>query len=162
MRQLLIILSFCVVFSCKNEKQETVAQKETFDVLKNQGDVPLRQPKKAFELETFGFPAEVSGCSCYLARNKADFEAEKFLYIDDYGKTAFIKVNGKIQKIPAKKTDFDPENFKKNVEGKGFKIKITGKKIEEMYEVMRFEGEMEVKNSDGETFTTPFYGECGC
>lgn len=115
-----------------------------------------------FQLESFGFPDDIAGCSCYFASDKENFENEKFVYIDDYGKNAYIKLKGQQVIIPVTDGDFNVDNFEKNVDGNGYKIQIKGRKIKEMYEVMMFEGTMTVENSEGKKATTPIYGECGC
>ena len=51
------------------------------------------------DLQTFNLPAEVQGCSCYFAKNKEDFDNEKYVYADDYGNTAYIKIEDKIVNI---------------------------------------------------------------
>ena len=126
-------------------------------VASNETEMPAQ-----ITIETFGFPAEVSGCSCYFSKNKEDFQDEKFVYIDDYGNNAYLKIDGKTIKIPMKEGDFDPKNFNKTIKNDEFSITIKGKKIKEFEEVMMFEGTMTVENKKGEKTVTPIYGECGC
>ena len=119
--------------------------------------------KTAAGLEKFPMPAEVEGCSCYFAKNKEDYENEKYIYVDDYGKNAFIKTAGEMIKIPMTDGDFEPHNFRKNKENSNYKVTLTGKKINEMDETMMFQGEMNVENKKtGDQYFTPIYGECGC
>ncbi|MGZ5197547.1 MAG: hypothetical protein ACXWVZ_06570 [Kaistella sp.] len=119
--------------------------------------------KSTLRLETFPMPAEVEGCSCYFAENKANYENEKYVYVDDYGKSAYIKIDGKMIKIPMQEDDLDPSNFTKNIENSDYKINLSGKKINEMDETMMFQGTMTVKDKKtGDRFSTPIYGECGC
>lgn len=114
------------------------------------------------ELQTFGFPAEVEGCSCYFSKNKSDFDQEKYVYIDDYGNHAYIKLKDDLIKIPMSESDFDPNNFKKSIIAEDLTITLEGKKMDELEEVMMFEGNLTVKKKNGETHSTPIYGECGC
>ncbi|MBH1960510.1 MAG: hypothetical protein I8H68_10400 [Flavobacteriia bacterium] len=119
--------------------------------------------KTASGLEKFPMPAEVEGCSCYFAKNKEDYENEKYIYVDDYGKNAFIKAAGEMIKIPMKDGDFEPDNFRKNIENSDYKVTLTAKKINEMDETLMFQGEMAVENKKtGDQYFTPIYGECGC
>ena len=113
-------------------------------------------------LQTFGFPAEVEGCSCYFSKNKNDFDEEKYVYIDDYGNNAYIKLDNKLIKTPMPESDFDPNNFKKSITSDDVTITIEGKKINELEEVMMFQGNLTVKMKNGEIRSTPIYGECGC
>ena len=118
--------------------------------------------KNEFNLQTFGFPDEIGGCSCYFAKNKDDFDDEKYIYIDDYGKKAYLKIDDQLQKISHKQNDFDPENFQKEIKNEELSIKISGKKVKELEEVMMFEGSIEVSLKNGKKSTVPIYGECGC
>ena len=100
--------------------------------------------------------------SCYFSKNKADFESEKYIYADDFGRAAYIKINGKMVKIPMEEKDFNPEGFEKSVSGEDYEIYLKGKQTESLDEVFQIEGELTVRDKTGKTFKTPIYGECGC
>lgn len=165
MKKLLFLAGLTFLFSCA--KDEKIAQNtgkisdSTIVVQDSAASNETEMPAK-ITIETFGFPPEVSGCSCYFSKNKEDFQDEKFVYIDDYGNNAYLKIDGKTIKIPMKEGDFDPENFNKSIKNDEFTITIKGKKIKEFEEVMMFEGTMTVENKKGEKTVTPIYGECGC
>lgn len=158
MRNFLILPVFFILFGCTKEKVNAADQRP------EKSAAPQVKPAttRTFNLGKFGFPPDLEGCSCYFAENNQDFDEEKFIYIDDYGKKALIKVDNKIIVIPATIEEFDENNFEKNVVGNGFKIKLTGKKIQEMEEVMMFEGQITVQREDGAVVQSPLYGECGC
>ncbi len=165
-----IILGILLItfFSCKKETAQ-IHEKQTEDsatlisdtlAAPVQDSIDLVAEKK---LDKFGFPPEVEGCSCYFAENKSDFQKQQFVYVDDYGNNAYIKLNGKLVKIPMEEGDFDPSNFSKTIENAEYKVEMNGKKIKEMDETMMFEGKMTVENKKtGEKITAPIYGECGC
>lgn len=165
MKKLAILTSLFVLFSCKKEgsvSEEIVNNSDSVAMLQDSLHVSGVENPNQINLETFSFPAEVNGCSCYFAKNKEDFENEKYIYIDDYGNTAFLKIDGKTIKIPMKEGDFDPDNFNKTIKNDEFTITIMGNKVNELEEVMMFEGTMTVENIKGEKTVTPIYGECGC
>ena len=165
MKKLMIIASLMMLFSCKKEEQITESKPITTDSLKVERDslnVGTVEVLNQINLETFGFPAEVNGCSCYFSKNKEDFEHEKYVYIDDYGNNAYLKIDGKTIKIKMKEGDFDPDNFNKVIKNEEISVTIQGKKVKELEEVMMFEGTMTVENKKGEKTITPIYGECGC
>ncbi len=115
------------------------------------------------KLDKFAMPPQVEGCSCYFSDTKENFENEQYIYVDDYGNSAYVQLAGKMIKIPMEEGDFDPSNFNKTMENGDFKVTMYGKKISEMEEVMMFSGEMTVENKKtGEKTTSPIYGECGC
>lgn len=153
----LIMLSGC---NKENQVSENSAQKKIVKVQSNSEKAPLFSDD--LKLQTFGFPPEVDGCSCYFAKSKEDFENEKYIYIDDYGKTAYLKIDDQLKTIHLKEDDFDPENFQKTIKNEDLSVKISGKKINELEEVMMFQGSMEVALKNGKKSTVPIYGECGC
>lgn len=161
----MIVASMLMLFACQKEGQiaEAIsADNEVTTVEIDSANTLGTEELNQINLETFGFPAEVSGCSCYFAKNKEDFENEKYVYIDDYGNNAFLKIDGKSVKIKMKEGDFDPDNFSKVIKNDEITVTIQGKKVNELEEVMMFEGTMSVENKKGEKTITPIYGECGC
>lgn len=162
MKKLIIIASLMMLFSCK--KEEKISEnKTTSDSLMLVNDsANITENYNQINLETFGFLAEVNGCSCYFSKNKDDFQAEKYIYIDDYGNSAFLKIDGKTVKIKMEEGDFDPDNFSKVIKNGDITVTIEGKKVNALEEVMMFEGTMMVENKKGEKTITPIYGECGC
>lgn len=164
MKNIVLIASVFTLFACskgdkvqkQNIKNEPVQHSEA-------SSKSLAADSVEIKMETFGFPSEISGCSCYFAKDEKDFLQEKFLYIDDYGKNAFVKINNEAIKIPVKEHPLDAEGFNKDIENEQYKIHITGKKIKEMEEVMMFKGTMTVENKQtGAKGISPIYGECGC
>lgn len=156
-----------LVFSCKkeNENNSKIEQSDSTTLYKDTITKAKQDSVTGAEnrLDKFGFPSEVEGCSCYFSESKNDFQNEKFVYVDDYGNNAYIKIDGKLIKIPMEEGDFDPSNFNKSIENADYRINMTGKKINELDETMMFEGKMTVENKKtGKKFTTPIYGECGC
>ena len=154
-----------MLFSCQKEGQITEAigvPKDSSYIVVDSANIQNPGNLNQIKLETFGFPGEVNGCSCYFAKNKEDFENEKYIYIDDYGNNAFLKIDGNTVKIKMKEGDFDPDNFSKFIKNDDFSVTIQGKKVDELEEVMMFQGTMTVENKKGEKTITPIYGECGC
>lgn len=165
MKKIMIMASLTMLFSCQKEEKitESVKPKDESTYLETDSlNTQESGNSNKINLETFGFPAEVNGCSCYFAKTKNDFEEEKYVYIDDYGNSAFLKLNGKVVKIAMKEGDFDPANFSKIIKNDELTVTIKGKKVNELDEVMMFEGTMTVENQKGEKTITPIYGECGC
>ncbi|QOW09226.1 hypothetical protein Q73A0000_02065 [Kaistella flava (ex Peng et al. 2021)] len=162
MKKLMIIASLMMLFSCKKEEKISETKTTTDSLTVVNDSVNVAENLNQINLETFEFPAEVNGCSCYFAKNKEDFENEKYVYIDDYGNNAFLKIDGKPVKIKMEEGDLDPENFSKTIKNDEITVSIQGQKVKGLEEVMMFDGIMSVENKNGEKTTTPIYGECGC
>ena len=162
MKILVYGLSLIMIIGCKKENPVSENSAPTETIKMDSVTSKNLQTSDDLKLQTFGFPPEIDGCSCYFSKNKVDFENEKYIYIDDYGKNAFIKMDIKLHKVVMKNDDFDPENFQKEFKNEELSIKISGKKVKELEEVMMFEGSMEVTLKNGKKSTVPIYGECGC
>lgn len=161
----LFLIPLVMLFSCQKESKivdNTLIKNDSAAIQVDSADIHGSGTPNEINLGIFKFPAEVNGCSCYFSKNKEDFDQEKYIYIDDYGNTAYVKIDDKMVKIPMKEGDFDPENFSKTIKNDDVTITIDGKKIKEMEEVMMFEGTMTVENKKGEKTITSIYGECGC
>ena len=163
MKYLIIFFSAFLLVACKKEK-ETVSNPIQKDSLNIAQDSAKTDSVPANVLaDVFPFPKEIKECSCYFARNKADFENEKYIYADDAGKTAYMKLDGKriaMNLISSSDMEVD-EELTKEIENENYKISVRGKKIKHE-EVLLFEGTLTIEKPDGSITTMPIYGECGC
>ncbi|MCS4305007.1 MULTISPECIES: hypothetical protein [Chryseobacterium] len=163
MKYLIILLSAFLLVACKKDK-ETVSASTTADssnMVKDSATASI--PSGKIQIENISFPEEIKECSCYFARNKADFEAEKYIYADDAGKTAYMNLDGKrlaMNLISSSDMEVD-EELTKEIENNDYKISVKGKKIKGE-EALLFEGTLTIEKPDGSVITTPIYGECGC
>lgn len=163
MKQTIIFLSVFLLVACKKEQQTN--QRTTLeDSLKITQDSTVADISTGKILvENFPFPTEIKECSCYFAKSKADFEAEKYIYADDAGKTAYMKLDGKrlaMNLISSSDMEVD-EQLSKEIESDNYKISVKGKKIKGE-EALLFEGTLTIEKPDGTIVTMPIYGECGC
>jgi hypothetical protein len=152
-----------MLVSCKKEK-ETVTnptEKDSVNIVQDSAKTDS-QPANIL-VDVFPFPKEIKECSCYFAKNKADFENEKYIYADDAGKTAYMKLDGKriaMNLISSSDMEVD-EELTKEIENENYKISVKGKKIKNE-EVLLFEGTLTIEKPDGSKTVIPIYGECGC
>ncbi|KFF27216.1 hypothetical protein [Chryseobacterium vrystaatense] len=163
MKYLIIFFSALLLTACKKDK-ETVHGKTSADSVNIVKDSVKTDPTSGKVLvDIIPFPKEIKECSCYFARNKADFEAEKYIYADDAGKTAYMKLDGKrlaMNLISSSDMEVD-EELTKEIESDNYKISVKGKKIKHE-EALLFEGTLTIEKPDGTVETIPIYGECGC
>ncbi|WP_439479727.1 hypothetical protein [Chryseobacterium aquaticum] len=163
MKYLIIFFSAILLIACKKEK-ETVSNSKANDTVNIVQDSAKTDIQPADVLvDVFPFPKEIKECSCYFAKNKADFENEKYIYADDAGKTAYMKLDGKriaMNLISSSDMEVD-EELTKEIENENYKISVKGKKIKNE-EVLLFEGTLTITKPDGSVTTMPIYGECGC
>lgn len=119
--------------------------------------------KKSAGFEAFPMPENIHGCSCYFSSTEESFMAGNYVYVDDYGNQAQVKINGKTETFQMQEGDFLPDNFNKKLENPNYLLEIKGKKIADDPERLRFQGT--IKATDKKTkqeFTTPIVGECAC
>lgn len=164
MKYIIIPLSAFMLMACKKDK-ETVSNPSPADSLSVKQDSVTVDTVAGGKIlvEVFPFPKEIKECSCYFARNKADFEAEKYIYADDAGKTAYMKLDGQrlaMNLISSNDMEVD-EELSKEIENENYKISVKGKKIKSE-EALLFEGTLTIEKADGTIVSTPIYGECGC
>lgn len=163
MKYLIIFVAAILLTACKKEQQTVQDSARTTDSLTVQDTVKTEVSSGNVLVETFPFPKEIKECSCYFAKNKADFEAEKYIYADDAGKTAYMKLDGKRQTmnlISSSDMEVD-EELNKEIESGDYKISVKGKKIKGE-EALLFQGTLTIEKPDGTVETMPVYGECGC
>lgn len=153
-----------MLIACKKDKQvSNSAATDSVSIVQDSAIVDTIKDSGKIAIEIFPFPKEIKECSCYFARNKADFEAEKYIYADDAGKTAYMKLDGKrlaMNLISSNDMEVD-EELSKEIENENYKISVKGKKIKSE-EALLFEGTLTIEKADGTVVTTPIYGECGC
>lgn len=157
MKKLVILISAALVITaCKKEKEVTNT--------KENDSIGIEKSITGINIEAFGFPDGVNNCSCYFATSKEEFEKENYVYADDLGASAQLKINGAMLKLDLiSSTDMDSEDeMVKEMQNENYTVSIKGKKIKSNNEAMMFEGTMTVENVNGEKATTPIYGECGC
>lgn len=163
MKYVIIFFSAFVLVACKKDKEATSGSSLSDSVKVTQDSAIAKNSSAKILVENFSFPKEIKECSCYFAKNKADFEAEKYIYADDAGKTAYMKLDGKrlvLNLISSSDMEVD-ELLTKEIENEDYKISVKGKKIKGE-EALLFEGTLTIEKPDGTTETMPIYGECGC
>ncbi|MFC3160961.1 hypothetical protein ACFOEQ_23290 [Chryseobacterium arachidis] len=95
MKYLIIFASSILLVACKKD-QQTVQNSTSADSAKVvQDSATANTSSGKILIEEFPFPTEIKECSCYFAKSKSDFENEKYIYADDAGKTAYMKLDGK-------------------------------------------------------------------
>ncbi|MEI3791394.1 MULTISPECIES: hypothetical protein [unclassified Chryseobacterium] len=163
MKYLIIFFSAFLLTACKKDKEviKDSASTDSLNLVKDSAKTETAPGKVLVDI--IPFPKEIKECSCYFARNKADFEAEKYIYADDAGKTVYMKLDGKrltMNLISSSDMEVD-EELTKEIESDNYKISVKGKKIKSE-EALLFEGTLTIEKPDGTVETLPIYGECGC
>ncbi|WP_292008495.1 hypothetical protein [Chryseobacterium sp.] len=161
MKYFIILFSALTLVACKKENPANT-NPIVGDCLSIAQD-SIHTTAGTINIGTIAFPKETKECSCYFAKNKADFEAEKYIYADDAGKTAYMQLDGqKLVMNLLSSSDMEAdEELSKEIENDDYKISVKAKKIKGE-EALLFQGSMTIEKSTGETVTLPIYGECGC
>ena len=116
------------------------------------------------DFDTFStFPPEIDGCSCYFSNDKAEFKNEQYIFMYDFDKISFIKINGVLTKlirvdggdnISYGKLKFKNDNYEMEIE--------FNEPKEEGYEAVHMTGKIKLKDKNGKTISKVMYGLCGC
>lgn len=125
--------------------------------------------KKASEqtvsIDTFStFPPEIDGCSCYLSKDSIDFKNGAYIYMNDYDKISFLKINGVLTKFT--QTNFKQINKSESItksKSDNYELTIEVRKAKQNGdETSLIEGTIKLKDKNGKIISSSFYGECGC
>ena len=110
------------------------------------------------------WPDEIDGCSCYSSKSKDEFEKEEFIYMDDYGDLAFMKINGQLERFKLTKSDTltSSNDSRKTWTNENFEFIIETYQIGEIDETWQHKGKLTFKSNEGEIIEKEIYGECGC
>ena len=119
----------------------------------------------ALTIDTFStFPPEIDGCSCYFSNDSTEFSQGKFIYLNDFATTSFLKINGILTKFT--QTDFNETNSTKvTAKYKSVNYEMTIEVIngnQNGDETILKSGTIKLSDKKGNTITKTFYGECGC
>lgn len=163
MNKLLLVFVAILIISCK--KDNNITNDKPAEVQQTSKMQSAKNDSVKLTLETFGFPQEVEGCSCYFAENRSEFVKQNYIYVDDFQKSAFIKINGEqIKAEYLKENEVLPEkDLNLKAESDDYKITVKGIKVEKgEIETALYEGTITVETKDGKKIESEFYGECGC
>ncbi len=100
-----------------------------------------------------------SGCSYYIS--KEDEKNNNYIFVDDMGFIAYMKINGKMERFQClhNKGNDSTEYYK----SKNYEIKVvTYKTWEKGYEWMGVEGSITITDKFGNKKEQYFIGSCGC
>ena len=100
---------------------------------------------------------------CYFAKNKTEFQQQKYICADDY-KNAFTIINDK--KIRFKNVELSVSannediHWKKKFKSGKYQMIIDMFLTKEINDVKQQKGTITIKSNDGKQVLTTFYGEC--
>lgn len=132
---------------------------------KNTSQNVQRKPDATvLKIDTFSvFPPEIDGCSCYFSSDSIEFKKGEYIYMNNYAKISFLKINGTLTKFI--QTDFKEVDKTTIAKAKNdqFEMTIEVKDgIKNGDETRLKTGTIKLTDKSGTTITKTFYGECGC
>lgn len=154
-----------LLFSCGGEKQQPSMPQ------------PAPEPEKVIEYNTLvissfdSIPDEISGCGCAFASDSLTYKAGNYIFADDIGEIAYMKINGKMvrltqSKSAAKQTDTtatDTTTVDAHYKADGIEVILKAQKGKDInYEVWQASGKIIIKQADGQSINRVVYGSCGC
>ncbi|WP_375563119.1 hypothetical protein ACE193_11485 [Bernardetia sp. OM2101] len=172
---LTLLCFFALLFTaCNSKKQETTSNVDSTtktSVLEKeivQEEEIIEKP--AFSIDVFSdFPPEIDGCSCYFSKNEADFkEGSKYSYMDNYEKTAFVKIDGILVKFMQTNSEMITEThykstYKSENAAQNYTLETdTERESQNGDETFLYTGTLKVTNQEGKSVSESFIGECGC
>ncbi len=166
---LVCLLSLGAFSSICCSKKDAVEQKPSAAATKSQGHKPNNSktlPESSnLAFLTFGFPQQVEGCSCYFAANRTQFIKQNYIYVDDYEKNAFVRLEEELISLPFRKNTQTAPDSQLLLQFKTpeYQLKIQASRIDQgEIETALYQGEMTLTTENGAQISSPVYGECSC
>ena len=152
---ILVVSALIVSGSCGSDKSNKNAKQE----------IEPEAEDYVLTVDTFStFPPEIDGCSCYFSNDSLEFKQGKYIYMSDFDKTSFLKINNDLVKFTkTSREEIDSLNVKETYKSEGFELTIQIKQLTKNgYETWLNTGTITLSDKKGNTLTKSFYGECGC
>ena len=152
---ILVVSALIVSGSCGSDKSNKNAKQE----------IEPEAEDYVLTVDTFStFPPEIDGCSCYFSNDSLEFKQGKYIYMSDFDKTSFLKINNDLVKFTkTSREEIDSLNVKETYKSEGFELTIQIKQLTKNgYETWLYTGTITLSDKKGNTLTKSFYGECGC
>jgi hypothetical protein len=109
------------------------------------------------------WPADINGCSCYFSRDKAAFEQQSYIYVDNFENLGFVSIDKKMVRLSLTKEHEMPEGqMRKTFANEQYTVTIDLKNVGQIDETWQKEGSITLKPSGGTETKITVYGECGC
>lgn len=160
-----IIFSLFII-ACKKNSSEVSGQHVKNDTITAIKDSTISKTAGAkFNIETFSeFPKEIDGCSCYYSNNEEEFKKNQYIFVNDYDKISFMKINGTMIKFVQKETkDIDANTTETKSFGNDYELTVKSVKGKASGDETNTQsGIIIVKDKSGNSVEKTFYGECGC
>lgn len=150
---ILSLIAFTFIFSCQKDKS----------VQKESATTEVQSTENTLDIQSFEYLPELGECFTYIAKSKEDYNAQKFIYADDYGNQAYVKIGEEMKNIPLEEGDFDPSDNSRKIKWEGGKVfmEIIPIKEESTDEEVIFEGAIKIQ-IDGKIYQTAIYGKYSC
>jgi len=151
----LTAITLTCLFACgQNNPNKSVTQTDN-----------LTTQNQVLTIDTFStFPSEIDGCSCYFSNDSTEFKKGRYIYMNNYAQSSFLKINGVLTKFT--QIDFkkiDPLNTVAKYTSDNYQMIIETKNgIQNGDETWLKKGIIKLTDKNGKTITKTFYGECGC
>jgi hypothetical protein len=160
MKKVFFFLLSLAVFSCQTMSEEKDEKETSSPEIMESVEDEVEEESPKLVLDTFGlseFPSEIDGCACYFKE-----KGKGYIYVDDFSRTAFIKVNGSFETLEL----YDVMNAEGIVKQKGrsehYGLDMDLKEVSHEDETWQYEGNIKVDKIDGSKNEYTVVGECGC
>jgi hypothetical protein len=136
----------------------------SLDSVKNQVGKNAKKSKEGVEISLDIFsdlPKEIEGCGCYFYLSKKDKKEEKYIFMNDFAKIAFVSINGKMEKFTLKEYQTGSNIYLYSNGTYDLRTKIT-KKESDGAEGFNEEGVLTLMKGSITVVEKSFIGSCGC
>lgn len=149
----ILFLLFAFTLAINAETSENINYVDSLQTNTNVNDSTLI-------IEAFtDYPSEIDGGSCDYYLNQTDMDNNRFIMIFDFVKTAYVKINGRKEKLCLTSYTQEKQEFTNSIYC--LTVTVLAKRSEE-YESTTFEGNIKIDNRRGTSKTISILCKCGC
>lgn len=108
-------------------------------------------------------PDDIQGCSCYFSTSEDDLEADRYVFVDDLDKVAYINIDGTLTRFVQKEARQTENHHTIRYASGDYELtveRIDGQPTGE--EVWECTGTLTLKAKTEIVASRSFVGECGC
>jgi len=155
---LILLVVACSILACSENKQGSDSS--------STDTTSTKQPEAgAISIDTFSsFPPAIDGCSCYFATDSIGLQAKAYIYVSDFDKVSYLKINGVLTKFTQiLYKEISSTEIVITAQGGDYELTIKATNGKPSGDETRLQtGTITLTNKKGNKVVKKFYGECGC
>lgn len=163
---IVLLIAALFLFSCKDATTNTNAPETTAAdstaVAKTDTDANAAV-RSTLEVGTFSnTPPQVNACACYFSNDSTELITNKYVYVDNIEKYAFVVLNGTITQLEKKSETSNDVDLIKVFSNDQYEATLDVKLASKLNHNTQWKGRLSLKSKQGTIIIKNVTGECRC